>query len=78
MIRSLGRPKSRFAALVISRVALVSATGSVRMGREVGPVVAERFGRHHGDGRSSGGRNCMCDIIEVTVDTDRLTVDGQF
>ncbi|WP_235344422.1 aldehyde dehydrogenase family protein [Brevibacterium sp. UCMA 11754] len=27
------------------RVALVSATGSVRMGREVGPVVAERFGR---------------------------------
>ena len=28
-----------------SRVALVSATGSVRMGREVSPVVAERFGR---------------------------------
>ncbi|RBP63127.1 aldehyde dehydrogenase (NAD+) [Brevibacterium sanguinis] len=27
------------------RVALVSATGSVRMGREVGPIVAERFGR---------------------------------
>ena len=27
------------------RVALVSATGSVRMGREVGPVVAQRFGR---------------------------------
>lgn len=27
------------------RVALVSATGSVRMGREVGPRVAERFGR---------------------------------
>ena len=27
------------------RVALVSATGSVRMGREVGPVVAERFGK---------------------------------
>ena len=27
------------------RVALVSATGSVRMGREVGPVVAARFGR---------------------------------
>ena len=27
------------------RVALVSATGSVRMGREVGPVVAEHFGR---------------------------------
>jgi aldehyde dehydrogenase (NAD+) len=28
-----------------SRVALVSATGSVRMGRQVGPRVAERFGR---------------------------------
>lgn len=28
-----------------SRVALVSATGSVRMGREIGPVVAARFGR---------------------------------
>ena len=27
------------------RVALVSATGSVRMGREVGPRVAQRFGR---------------------------------
>ncbi len=27
------------------RVALVSATGSVAMGRKVGPVVAERFGR---------------------------------
>ncbi len=27
------------------RVALVSATGSTRMGREVGPVVAQRFGR---------------------------------
>ncbi|MFC3492696.1 L-piperidine-6-carboxylate dehydrogenase [Glycomyces rhizosphaerae] len=27
------------------RVALVSATGSVRMGREIGPRVAERFGR---------------------------------
>ncbi|MCV7178459.1 L-piperidine-6-carboxylate dehydrogenase [Mycolicibacterium sphagni] len=27
------------------RVALVSATGSVRMGRQVGPRVAERFGR---------------------------------
>src|SRR5699024_12725648 len=27
------------------RVALVSATRSVRMGREVGSVVAERFGR---------------------------------
>jgi aldehyde dehydrogenase (NAD+) len=34
------------AALVSDRrVALVSATGSVPMGREVGPVVAERFGR---------------------------------
>jgi aldehyde dehydrogenase (NAD+) len=28
-----------------SRVALLSATGSVRMGRQVGPRVAERFGR---------------------------------
>jgi aldehyde dehydrogenase (NAD+) len=34
------------AALVSDRrVALVSATGSVPMGRQVGPVVAERFGR---------------------------------
>jgi aldehyde dehydrogenase (NAD+) len=28
-----------------NRVALVSATGSTRMGRAVGPIVAERFGR---------------------------------
>ena len=28
-----------------ARVALVSATGSTRMGREVGPRVAQRFGR---------------------------------
>lgn len=27
------------------RVALVSATGSVRMGREIAPIIAERFGR---------------------------------
>jgi aldehyde dehydrogenase (NAD+) len=41
----LGGPDTGRALVSDRRVALVSATGSVPMGREVGPVVAERFGR---------------------------------
>lgn len=41
----LGGPDTGRALVADRRVALVSATGSVPMGREVGPVVAERFGR---------------------------------
>lgn len=47
------------------RVALVSATGSTRMGREVGPVVAERFGRCL---LELGGNNAM--IVTPSADLD--------
>lgn len=47
------------------RVALVSATGSVRMGREVGPVVAQRFGRVL---LELGGNNAA--IVTPSADTD--------
>ncbi|MGH3835131.1 MAG: L-piperidine-6-carboxylate dehydrogenase [Pseudonocardiaceae bacterium] len=46
-----------------SRVALVSATGSVPMGRAVGPVVAERFGRLL---LELGGNNAM--IVAPSAD----------
>ncbi len=45
------------------RVALVSATGSVPMGRAVGPVVAERFGRSL---LELGGNNAM--IVAPSAD----------
>ncbi|HKR48048.1 MAG TPA: aldehyde dehydrogenase family protein [Pseudonocardiaceae bacterium] len=48
-----------------SRVALVSATGSVAMGRAVGPVVAERFGRVL---LELGGNNAM--IVAPSADLD--------
>ena len=47
------------------RVALVSATGSVRMGREVGPVVAERFGKIL---LELGGNNAA--IVATSADID--------
>jgi aldehyde dehydrogenase (NAD+) len=47
------------------RVALVSATGSTRMGRRVGPVLAARFGRAI---LELGGNNAM--IVAPTADLD--------
>jgi aldehyde dehydrogenase (NAD+) len=47
------------------RMALVSATGSTRMGREVGPVVAERFGKCL---LELGGNNAM--IVAPSADLD--------
>lgn len=46
-------------------VALISATGSTRMGRAVGPRVAERFGRHI---LELGGNNAM--IVAPSADLD--------
>jgi aldehyde dehydrogenase (NAD+) len=47
------------------RVALISATGSVPMGQEVGPVVAERFGRVL---LELGGNNAV--IVAPSADPD--------
>ncbi|WP_107088423.1 aldehyde dehydrogenase family protein [Streptomyces sp. NRRL F-5755] len=52
------------------RVALLSATGSVRMGREVGPRVAARFGRCL---LELGGNNAA--VVTPSADLD-LTVRG--
>jgi aldehyde dehydrogenase (NAD+) len=53
-------------AIAASRdVAIVSATGSVRMGRQVGPVVAARFGRCI---LELGGNNAM--IVAPSADLD--------
>ena len=52
------------------RVALVSATGSVRMGREVGPRVAQRFGRAL---LELGGNNAA--VVTPAADLD-LAVRG--
>jgi aldehyde dehydrogenase (NAD+) len=52
------------------RVALVSATGSVRMGREIGPRVAARFGRSL---LELGGNNAA--IVSDSADLD-LAVRG--
>ncbi|MFC7447603.1 aldehyde dehydrogenase family protein [Rhodococcus daqingensis] len=52
------------------RVALVSATGSVRMGREVGPRVAQRFGRCL---LELGGNNAV--VVAPSADLD-LAVRG--
>ncbi len=51
-----------------SRVALVSATGSTRMGREVGPRVASRFGRSL---LELGGNNAT--IVAPSADLDLAT-----
>ena len=53
-----------------ARVALLSATGSTRMGREVGPRVAARFGRSI---LELGGNNAM--ILTPSADLD-LAVRG--
>ncbi|ARX84154.1 MULTISPECIES: L-piperidine-6-carboxylate dehydrogenase [Streptomyces] len=53
-----------------SRVALVSATGSTRMGREVGPRVAARFGRTL---LELGGNNAA--VVAPSADLD-LAVQG--
>ncbi|MGI5346932.1 L-piperidine-6-carboxylate dehydrogenase [Streptomyces sp. CA-250714] len=53
-----------------TRVALVSATGSTRMGREVGPRVAARFGRSL---LELGGNNAA--IVAPSADLD-LAVQG--
>jgi aldehyde dehydrogenase (NAD+) len=53
-----------------ARVALVSATGSTRMGREVGPRVAQRFGRSL---LELGGNNAV--IVTPSADLD-LAVRG--
>ena len=53
-----------------AKVALISATGSTRMGREVGPIVARRFGRSL---LELGGNNAV--IITPSADLD-LTVRG--
>jgi aldehyde dehydrogenase (NAD+) len=50
------------------RIALVSATGSTRMGREVGPRVAARFGRSL---LELGGNNAM--IVCPSADLDLAT-----
>jgi aldehyde dehydrogenase (NAD+) len=47
------------------RVALVSATGSTRMGRQVGPVVAARFGRSL---LELGGNNAS--VVTASADLD--------
>jgi aldehyde dehydrogenase (NAD+) len=52
------------------RVALVSATGSTRMGRDVGPRIARRFGRSL---LELGGNNAV--IVSPTADLD-LAVRG--
>jgi aldehyde dehydrogenase (NAD+) len=52
------------------RVALVSATGSTRMGREVGPRVAQRFGRSL---LELGGNNAV--LVTPSADLD-LAVRG--
>ncbi|SFQ59937.1 aldehyde dehydrogenase (NAD+) [Amycolatopsis arida] len=51
-----------------SRVALVSATGSTRMGREVGPRVAARFGRAL---LELGGNNAS--VVTPSADLDLAT-----
>ncbi len=48
-----------------NRIALVSATGSTRMGRQVAPLVAERFGRSL---LELGGNNAM--IVAPSADLD--------
>ncbi|GAA2009970.1 L-piperidine-6-carboxylate dehydrogenase [Brevibacterium samyangense] len=53
-----------------SRVALLSATGSVRMGREIGPRVAARFGRVL---LELGGNNAA--VVAPSADLD-LTLRG--
>jgi aldehyde dehydrogenase (NAD+) len=66
----LGGPEVGEALVADPRVALVSATGSTRMGRAVAPVVAGRFGRLL---LELGGNNAA--IVAASADLD-LTVRG--
>jgi aldehyde dehydrogenase (NAD+) len=66
----LGGPEVGRALVDHPGVALVSATGSTRMGRVVGPVVAERFGRSL---LELGGNNAA--VVSSTADLD-LAVRG--
>jgi len=66
----LGGPEAGEALVADPRVALVSATGSTRMGRAVAPVVAGRFGRLL---LELGGNNAA--IVAPSADLD-LTVRG--
>ncbi|WP_246227430.1 aldehyde dehydrogenase family protein [Propioniciclava coleopterorum] len=55
------------------RVALVSATGSTRMGREVGPRVAARFGRSL---LELGGNNAV--VVTATANLDQAVASVVF
>ncbi|MGL6235341.1 MAG: L-piperidine-6-carboxylate dehydrogenase [Segniliparus sp.] len=61
----LGRREAGEALVDDPRVALVSATGSTRMGREVGPRVAARFGRSL---LELGGNNAV--VVAPSADLD--------
>jgi aldehyde dehydrogenase (NAD+) len=61
----IGGPEIGAALAADKRVPLVSATGSCRMGRAVGPVVAQRFGRSL---LELGGNNAM--IVAPSADLD--------
>ena len=67
---SIGGREAGLALVDDARVALVSATGSTRMGREVGPRVAARFGRSI---LELGGNNAL--ILAPSADLD-LAVRG--
>src|SRR5216683_5433649 len=64
----LGGPATGAALAEDARVPLVSATGSTRMGREVAPRVAARFGRTL---LELGGNNAM--IVAPSADLDLAT-----
>ncbi|MFX0537237.1 L-piperidine-6-carboxylate dehydrogenase [Ornithinimicrobium sp. Y1847] len=64
----LGGPEVGEALVASPDVALLSATGSTRMGRTVGPVVAERFGRSL---LELGGNNAA--IVAPSADLDLAT-----
>jgi aldehyde dehydrogenase (NAD+) len=61
----IGGPEVGAALVAAPEVAIVSATGSTRMGRAVGPKVAERFGRCI---LELGGNNAM--IVAPSADLD--------
>ncbi|MBS0340880.1 MAG: aldehyde dehydrogenase family protein, partial [Proteobacteria bacterium] len=62
---AIGRADLAQALVEHPRIALVSATGSTRMGRAVGPKVAQRFGRRI---LELGGNNAM--IVTPAADLD--------
>ncbi|GAA1179470.1 aldehyde dehydrogenase family protein [Ornithinimicrobium humiphilum] len=64
----LGGPEVGEALVADAGIALLSATGSTRMGRQVGPVVAERFGRSL---LELGGNNAA--VVAPSADLDLTT-----